>query len=272
MGSSAGAFQRPRRRGGLAVSKLALFAMALALLSALMLLAAGLGNRWGLWEYRMAFRLLGWAAWGGLAGGLLSLAAIIWAGLRRSRRGMLVALVGLLAGTLAFGVQWQMRQRAKEVPPIHDITTDTDNPPRFVAVAALRRDTPAGVEYAGAKIAGQQKRAYADIVPLALNLAPADAFARCLGAARSLGWEIDAAVPEEGRIEATDTTMFFGFKDDIVVRITRTAAGSRVDVRSASRVGRSDLGTNAKRVRAFLRAVAQENAQEKGSGSNYDPK
>jgi len=205
----------------------------------------------------MAFRLLGWAAWGGLAGGLLSLAAIIWAGLRRSRRGMLFALVGLLAGTLAFGVQWQMRLRASEVPPIHDITTDTDNPPRFVAAAALRKGAPNGIEYAGANIASQQRQAYADIVPLALGLAPADAFARCLDAARSLGWEIDAAVPEEGRIEATDTTFFFGFKDDIVVRITQTAAGSRIDVRSASRVGRSDLGTNARRVRAFLRAVAR---------------
>ncbi len=252
----------PRRSGrhgkrGTAASKFALAALALALLSALMLLAAGLGNRWGVWDYRMAFRLLGWAAWGGLAGAVLSLAGIVWTGLRGSRRGMLFAFVGLLAGMLAFGVQWQMRQRAKEVPPIHDITTDTDNPPRFVAAEALRRGAPNGIEYAGAKIASQQKQAYADIVPLALNLAPAEAFARCLEAARSLGWAIDAAVPGEGRIEATDTTPFFGFKDDIVVRITQTAAGSRVDVRSASRVGRSDLGTNARRVRAFLRAAAQ---------------
>ena len=250
-----------QRRGGFdgsrAASKFALAAMALALLAALVLLASGLGNRWGFWDYRVAFRLLGWAAWGGLAGAVLSLAAIVWTGLRRSRRGLLFALVGLLAGAIAFGAPWQMRQRAKEVPPIHDITTDTDNPPRFVAAAALRRDAPNGIEYAGAAIASQQKRAYADIVPLALNLAPAEAFARCLNAARSLGWEIDAAVPAEGRIEATDTTPFFGFKDDIVVRVTQTAAGSRVDVRSASRVGRSDLGTNARRVRAYLQAVAR---------------
>ncbi len=257
MGSSADAFRRSRRRNRFEANRFALAAMALALLSVLLLLASGLGNRWGLWDYRMAFRLLGWGAWGGLAGAALSLAGIVWTGLRHSRRGVLYAVVGLLAGAIAFGAPWQMRQRAKEVPPIHDITTDTDNPPRFLAAAALRKGAPNGIEYAGANTASQQKQAYADIVPLALGLAPADAFARCLDAARFLGWEIDAAVPEEGRIEATDTTLFFGFKDDIVVRITQTAAGSRVDVRSASRVGRSDLGTNAKRVRAFLRAVAR---------------
>ncbi len=257
MGSSADAFRRSRRRNRFEATRFALAAMALALVSVLVLLASGLGNRWGLWDYRTAFGLFGWAAWGGLAGAALSLAGIVWTVLRHSRRGVVYAVAGLLGGAIAFGAPWQMRQRAKEVPPIHDITTDTGNPPRFVAAAALRKGAPNGVEYAGETTAIQQKRAYADIVPLALGLAPPDAFARCLQAARALGWEIDAAVPEEGRIEATDTTLFFGFKDDIVVRVTPSGAGSRVDVRSASRVGRSDLGTNAKRVRAFLRAVAQ---------------
>ena len=80
----------------------------------------------------------------------------------------------------------------------------------------------------------------------------AEAFARSLRTAQALGWEIVAAVPAEGRIEATDTTLLFGFKDDVVIRVTGDGPGSRVDVRSASRVGRSDFGTNARRVRAYL--------------------
>jgi uncharacterized protein (DUF1499 family) len=84
---------------------------------------------------------------------------------------------------------------------------------------------------------------------------PARAFERALAVARAQGWEIVAAVPAEGRIEATDTTRFFGFKDDIVIRVKAEGAGSRVDVRSLSRVGKSDVGKNASRIRAYLRAL-----------------
>ena len=240
-----------------AASKFAYAALAVATISALAALASGLGNRWGFWDYRIALTVLLCAAGGGLAGAVLSLAAIAWAGYRGARRGMLWALIGLLAGALTFGLPWQMRQRAQEVPPIHDITTDTENPPRFVAAVALRKGAPNGVEYGGAEIARQQKEAYPDIVPLALNMSQRDAFERCLNAARSLGWEIVAAAPGEGRIEATDMTLFFGFKDDIVIRVAQASAGSRIDVRSVSRVGLSDIGANAKRIRAFLHSAAK---------------
>jgi uncharacterized protein (DUF1499 family) len=83
------------------------------------------------------------------------------------------------------------------------------------------------------------------------------AFTRALNAARDLGWQIVAAVPAEGRIEATDTTVWFGFKDDIVVRVTPTAGGSRIDVRSVSRLGQGDLGKNAARIRAYLQRLQQ---------------
>jgi uncharacterized protein (DUF1499 family) len=88
-----------------------------------------------------------------------------------------------------------------------------------------------------------------------LPAAPDRVFDRALSVARKLGWVVVAAVPAEGRIEATDTTRWFGFKDDVVVRVAPAAGGSRVDVRSVSRVGRSDLGTNARRIRAFLREL-----------------
>lgn len=244
-----------RRASGAAASRFAIFSFAIAAISALALLASGPGNRFGWWDYRFAFTLLRWAAWGGASGAVLSLYAVLWAGYHRSRRAVVFAVTGLVAGALAFGIPWQLRQRAQQVPPIHDITTDTVNPPRFVAAVPLRKGAANGVDYAGAEIAQQQKQAYTDIVPLALPVPAREAFERCLAAARGLGWEIVAAVPEEGRIEATDTTSFFGFRDDVVIRITAAATGSQVDVRSLSRVGRSDLGTNAKRVRAFLGKV-----------------
>jgi uncharacterized protein (DUF1499 family) len=237
-------------------SRFAVFAFAVGAAAGIAALSSGMGNRWGMWDYRMGFTLLGWAAWAGAAGAVLSLAALAWAGYRRARAGMIWALVGLIAGALAFGLPWQMRQRARTVPPIHDITTDTEAPPRFVALVAPRQGAPNGVDYAGAAIAAQQKQAYPDIVPLTLNLPEREAFERCLKIARDLGWEVVAAVPGEGRIEATDTTRFFGFKDDVVIRVKAEGSGSRVDIRSESRVGRSDIGTNAKRIRAFLRAAA----------------
>ena len=103
----------------------------------------------------------------------------------------------------------------------------------------------------------QQRAAYPDLQPLTLAERPDAAFQRALNAARELGWEIVAAVPNEGRIEATDTTMWFGFKDDIVVRITPINGSSRIDVRSVSRLGQGDLGKNAGRIRAYLRRLQQ---------------
>src|SRR5439155_509507 len=84
---------------------------------------------------------------------------------------------------------------------------------------------------------------------------PEAAFARALAAAQAMGWDIVDAQPKEGRIEATASTFWFGFKDDVVVRITPLPAGSRIDVRSKSRVGRGDTGTNAQRIRAYLKRL-----------------
>lgn len=141
------------------------------------------------------------------------------------------------------------------LPRIHDITTDTDNPPQFVALRALREKSPNGPEYGGEKIAQQQKAGYPDIQPLMLGEPPARAFERALAAARSMGWDIAAASAADGRIEATATTRWLRFKDDVVIRITPSATGSRIDVRSKSRLGRSDLGTNAKRIRTYFAAL-----------------
>jgi len=141
------------------------------------------------------------------------------------------------------------------VPRIHDITTDTEHPPQFVALRPVREQSPNGAAYGGREVAAAQKQGYPDVIPLLLPVPPDRAFAKCEAAARALGWEIVAAAPAEGRLEATATTRWFAFKDDIVVRVAPALDGSRVDIRSVSRVGQSDLGANAARIRAFLIAL-----------------
>jgi uncharacterized protein (DUF1499 family) len=235
------------RRFGAALAVLALL-VGVAALAAVLL--AGPGSRMGWWSFRTGLTVvLRWAAYGGIAASVLALVALV-AGGRRP-----IAAVALLAGLGALIPPLMFQRTAKSVPPIHDISTDTDNPPAFVAVVDRRQDASNAVEYGGPEIAAQQHQAYPDLRPVTLADPPARAFERALEAAKGQGWEIVASVPAEGRIEATDTTRFFGFKDDVVVRIKPEGAGSRLDVRSLSRVGKSDVGKNASRIRAYLRAL-----------------
>jgi uncharacterized protein (DUF1499 family) len=232
------------------------FAISVAGTSAL--LASGLGNRFALWGLRVTFGLLAAGAWAGAAGALLCVAAIALAWRIGMRRAIPALVLGVAAGAVSFGVPWTMQRDAQRLPPIHDISTDTADPPQFVALAALRRASPNGAAYAGGALAEAQQKAYPDILPLAIGAHPAAAYRRCLEAARALGWQIVLADPKALRIEATARTPFFGFKDDIVIRVTPLGAASRVDIRSASRVGESDLGVNARRIRAFYREMARK--------------
>jgi hypothetical protein len=218
--------------------------LALAVLAIALLVLAGPGSRLGVWEFATGFVMLRWAAYLGIATAVLGLVLL----LRRPAAGRLWLVLAMVAGLVAVLVPWGWLRTARQVPPIHDITTDTDHPPEFVAVLPLRAKAPNSPVYGGAEIAAQQRQAYPDVQPLIVN-------ERALAAARALGWEIVAADNAAGRIEATATTRWFGFKDDVVVRITPQGSGSRVDVRSVSRVGGSDVGTNARRIREYLKRV-----------------
>ncbi len=145
--------------------------------------------------------------------------------------------------------------KGKQVPRIHDITTDTEAPPAFVALAAERSAAPNGLDYAGDKIAALQKAAYPDLKTVFSPLSPDALFDRAQRAVGGFGWHLAEANRNQLRIEAVDTSLLYGFKDDIVVLIRSDAGGSRMDVRSASRVGRSDLGANAARIRKFVQRV-----------------
>ena len=227
-------------------------AVAALVLTIALVAYTGPAYRAGWIDIRMAiFTLLRWCFYGAVACVVLGLAATIvnfWRGSRTmAAAGVITLLVGL---GLAFNfLSW--RNAGQSVPPIHDISTDLQNPPAFVDIVPLRADAPNPPEYAGAETAEQQRTAYPDLEPIRVAAPPAEAFRAALEVVRGMGWELVAEAPTQGRIEATDTTRYFGFKDDVVIRIRADNGGSIVDIRSKSRVGRSDVGTNAQRIRDF---------------------
>lgn len=234
--------------------KLAHLPIALAVLSAVALVASGFGTRFGIWDFRFGFQLLRWSFYAGLAVAVLALVALVIPRIRAGRAWSLAAAIVIGLGVAYLPWHWQ--QVARAVPPINDITTDTTNPPVFVAVLPLRASAPVSADYPGAETAAKQQSAYPDIRPVDLAVPPDAAFARALDVAKGFGWTIAATDAAGGRIEATATTPWFGFLDDVVIRVTPTASGSRVDIRSHSRIGKSDLGANAKRIREFIAKLA----------------
>ncbi len=233
-------------------SKITLLGLSMAIVAALVLAAAGPGYRLQLWGLGTGFGMLRWAVYIGLAGAADSLAGAAVSLVKRNSKTLPLALGGIILGVAIANIPYSWREAAREVPAIHDITTDTADPPAFVAILPLRAGAKNPPGYAGRAVAVQQERAYPDIRPALLAVAPITAFQRALAAARTQGWEIVAVAPAEGRIEASDTSFWFGFVDDVVIRVTPTDEGSRVDIRSKSRVGGSDVGINAKRIRKFL--------------------
>ena len=236
-------------------SPLAMIGFVIAVVAAVVVILAGPLSRVGLWEFRTGFQILKWGSYLALLGAGLGLLGGI--GAIGKRRGVGFALLALAIGLCTAYFPWSFSRKASRVPPIHDITTDTTNPPSFVAILPLRAEAPNPAEYGGDSIAQQQRVAYPDVQPLVVD-APADrAFAIALEAARERDWEIVAADAAQGRIEATATTFWFGFKDDVVVRVRPIDTRSLVDVRSVSRVGRGDVGKNAERIQAYLEKVRE---------------
>lgn len=227
----------------------------IAILAALLLLVAGPGTRLELWDFGTGFGMMRWAAFIGLGAAVLAAGMLLAPSLRRTH--VLALGVALLLGLGVAFVPWNAMRGAKNVPPIHDISTDTARPPEFVAILPLRADAPNPASYGGPDIASQQIAAYPELRAHTTDLPPALAFEQALKGAHEMGWEIVATDPVTGRIEASDTTRWFGFTDDVVIRVEAEGDGSRIDVRSVSRVGKSDVGTNARRIRDYLATLAR---------------
>lgn len=242
---------RPARESTTAVTVGAVFVA----LAVILMAFAGLGSRWGWWYFTTGFTLLKWAAYAAIAAAIVTVvAALLVIGARRNRS----LIIAAVAVAVAFGivsVPWRMLRAARALPPIHDITTDTNDPPVFVALHDRRPGALNPVDYGGPAVAAKQQAGYPDIAPVILNVPPAQALERAATVAHQLGWTVVALDTVAGRMESSDRTPWFGFTDDQVVRVKPTPAGSQVDIRSLSRVGGSDVGTNARRIRAFIAAI-----------------
>ncbi len=199
------------------------------------------------------------ALFAGLGGGfiigllaiLVSLVGLVIT-LRRSGNGTSIAFASIFLSLAVVAPIGAAIMNGSSVPPIHDISTDLSEPPVFVAIRAQRTPAHNSLDRTSPdNLVELQLAAYPDIQPILLDRHPGAAFEDAVTAAQSLGWEVVSVAVEEGRIEATDTTTLMGFKDDIVIRVRDENGAALVDVRSASRVGESDLGANAARIRAF---------------------
>ena len=227
-----------------------------ALVALALVCAAGPLTKQGVVRWELALTIVKWGFFLGAAAALGALVVLALSFVPRFRGRPWIPVVALCVALAAVAPPLILVGKAKAVPPIHDVTTDTADPPAFVALLEQRRRARNGFAYGGPQVAEQQLRAYPDIKPVVVKAPPPQVMQRAIDAARSLGWEVVASDIATGRLEATETSAWFGFKDDVIVRIRPEGEGSRVDVRSVSRVGVSDLGANAARIRSFLAKLA----------------
>ncbi|HWB48047.1 MAG TPA: DUF1499 domain-containing protein [Stellaceae bacterium] len=236
---------------------LAAAGLGLALLAVLVLAAGPIGWRAGWWHYRIGLLMLMPAAgYLGVAAAVVSAAGLVAGLRRRGRREIALAVLGALIGVGAAYFPWHWSQVGGDIPRVNDVTTDFADPPSLAFAAAMRAaEHGHPVAYAAADAAPVQQRAYPDIVPARLAVPPPAAFAKALALVKAGGWTIVTADPGTGIIDACAKSFWFGFTDDIAIRVTPADGGSRVDMRSGARQGRGDFGVNAKRVRDFLAAL-----------------
>jgi hypothetical protein len=235
---------------------------------------AAFGTRLGLWDYRFGlFVLFPWSVYAGLLGFVIGLVWALWAMIANRGDAARYGVFGLLGSALLIAMPLYDFAMAQMSPAIHDISTDVEYPPAFVALVPLRTQqsgdprqiNPPG--YDGAALAkgadgetettaALQKKYYPELRQRADLTPPAKLFDRAVRAAHRMGWDVIAVVPKEGSIEATDTSFWFGMTDDIVIRVKPAGIGARLDVRSKSRFGQSDMGENAARIRSFMKTLS----------------
>lgn len=220
-----------------------------SLIAFLMVVLPGPLYKFGVVELGTAFAGFRFGVYVGGAALVLLLVQVIF---MRKTATVSSTVVAVIFAGIAIFMPLNMMGKAKSVPPIHDISTDVVNPPKFVAIAPLRADAPNPVTYAGAETAAQQLKAYPELTTLNYAYPKSELVVATVQAIKNLGWELVNSDASQGIVEATETTTWFGFKDDIVVRIKDEGSQRFVDIRSKSRIGRSDLGKNAERIHTFV--------------------
>ncbi len=240
-------------------SRAAELAVVLTALSVLLIAAGPIGWRAGWWHFRFAFNvLMPYSAYLAVAGFVVSVVTLLFLRASVGRGGTRAAIAALIVSGALVYIPWQWTHIRGTVPQLHDITTDTENPPTFAAVLPARRAEDGNTVVYDPNNAALQKQGYPDIAPVLTQLPPSEAFKRALDTAGGMsGWRIVLSDPAAGRIEASQSSRFFGFTDDIVIRVAADGPGSRIDMRSEARQGRGDYGVNAARVRKYMDALRQ---------------
>lgn len=202
--------------------------------------------------FRDIMSMMKFATYAGFATIALALIHVIF-----MRKNISWAVTGLsvLCAVIAISIPMSMKSKGGSVPAIHDITTDLVNPPKFDAILALRANAPNPAAYQGKEIASQQREAYPEIQTQKYQQSAEQVFDAAIASLNAMGIDVVDSDKTAGRIEASDITPWFGFIDDVVIRIQTAGDITLLDVRSKSRLGRSDLGKNAQRISNIISGI-----------------
>lgn len=212
-----------------------------------------LGSRFGAWPFTMGFQVLFGAVLLAAIALVLGIACGIRAALRNRDADKMPSIIGVVASVIALGWMGLQFNAAYSVPPIHNISTDREDPPAFHAALEARKSCANAHDY-DEEDAKAQAEGYDDIEGILTTDDVATTVAQAAAVARQMGWEVIGEDAERGLVEAFDTTFWFGFRDDVAIRVRAEGDGAKVDLRSVSCVGQSDLGANAARIEAFIEA------------------
>lgn len=210
-----------------------------------------LGTRLAAWDFEIGLRFVFTGAFAASAVLLVGAAVLVFVLRTGRRRAALPTAVGLAGSVLVLAALGWQYHLAVSRPFIHDISTDRDDPPAFPLLAELRGEDANALDY-NPTIADLQAVHYPHLNTMRSGLGTDESFARAAMVAETLGWRVVHAAPDASVLQATDTTFWFGFTDDVVIRIRAHDDGSLIDLRSVSRVGMHDLGTNATRIERFI--------------------
>jgi uncharacterized protein (DUF1499 family) len=234
-------------------SKTALRLQKITIALFLLLPLGALGTKFGLWPFTAGLSLFALSVLGSI---VILVINLIWNFRKPGSANRKIILITSIIALVPLEVALLAMRNSAGGPIIHDISTDLNSPPEFIA-GKIHRGTNSNPLQRTEDDLRIQQEIYSDIKPIISPLTSDEAFKKAMVVSRQLGWEIYAEVPTEGRIEAVDTTFWFGFKDDIVIRVQSENQGSRIDLRSVSRVGSGDLGANAKRISSFVEAFEE---------------
>ena len=236
-------------------SRLAVSALALGALAIILPMLGGLGTRAGVWSWPIGLLLTPLGLLVAVIGLLLGAVALLR--LRKTGHAPGAAVAGTGISAMSSLYLGYLVALSFILPRIHNISTDIEDPPEFTMAASLRGEGDNPLFYDSEVIGPVQREAFPGLGPLELDLPPRRVYELARGALLDMGLELVREAPEQGEIEAVATTFWFGFKDDVVVRLRATDPGTRMDVRSVSRVGIGDFNANADRISEIIERVEQ---------------